>query len=236
MIDPENTIIVIPARMAAIGLAGKPLADVNGKPLVIHTLQQAKAANLGAVLVAASDHTLAEVVRKLGGDAIATSPNLASGFARAAEALRLRDPKQHFSHVLILPCDLPRIELLSLRRCLAGLINAQVEIATLAVPLSADNTAASTKLIAPLNGDREVAWIRELPAKDVNSDDLYAHLGVFALRRATLEKLASVENAQSLAEAASELGIRIAAVKVDTMPLRVDTPARLEQARREMKG
>ncbi len=238
MIDPENTIVVIPARMASKRLPGKPLADVAGVPLVVRTLRQAALAHLGPVLVAASDHTLAETVRRHGGDAIATNPMLLWGFTRAAEALRLRDPQESIEHVLLLPCDLPFIELLSLRRCLAGLTNVQVEIATLAAPLGENlekGDIAVRTLVAPLSGDRELAWARDFPVQSANFEDLYQHIPVFALRRKTLDRLAQEGSSQNLTELAKSLRIRIAAIKVDSKPIRVDTPAQLEVARRLLR-
>ena len=246
MIDPENTIVVIPARMASRRLPGKPLADLAGLPLVIRTLRHAASAQLGPVLVAASDAVLADTVRRHGGDAIATNPKLSSGFLRMAQALSLRDPKMKIEHVLMLPCDLPFIDLLSLRRCLAGLTNLQVEIATLASPLIAGaegGEEAVQTVIAPLGSDRELAWARDFPSSPIGSpsstntagEDVHQHIPVFALRRRTIDRLAEAGLNLGLTDTAKQLGIRIAAVKVDSKPFRVDTPAQLEAARRMLR-
>lgn len=238
MIDPENTIVIIPAHMASRNLPGKPLADLGGLPLVVRTLKNALAAQLGKVLVAASDHVLAETIRRHGGDAIATSSKPTTAYVRAAEALDMRDPHEKIQHVVILPCGLPFLEHLSLRRCLAGLTNAQVEISTLATPLYAAEDAgdpAIAKLSAPLNGDRELAWVRDFPAQSEKADDLFQHIGVFALRRAALKRLAAASRGETLTDLAKAQGIRIAAVKVDSKPFQVDTPAKLEMARRMLR-
>jgi 3-deoxy-manno-octulosonate cytidylyltransferase (CMP-KDO synthetase) len=238
MIDPENTIVVIPARMASKLLPGKPLADLGGIPLVVRTLRQAASAQLGPVLVAASDHVLAEAVRRHGGDAIATDPRHQTAYARVAEALRMRDRAGAIAHVVILPCDLPFLDHLSLRRCLAGLTNEQVEIATLATALQAPEDTADIsipKVQAPLNADRELAWARGFPFWSDSRDDIFKHINVFALRRATLDRLAAASHGESLTDLAKAQGIRIAAVKVDSKPFRVDTPAQLEVARRMLR-
>jgi len=214
------------------------MADLGGLPLVVRTLRQAAAAQLGPVLVAASDHVLAEAVRRHGADAIATSAKPQTGYARVAEALALRDPHGALQHVVILPCSLPFLEHLSLRRCLAGLTNTQVEIATLASPLHAPEDAAdgsTPKVVAPLIGDRELAWARDFPHETQATDTLFEHIDVFALRRDTLDRLAEESQGEALTILARALGIRIAAVKVDSKPFRVDTPAQLEVARRILR-
>jgi 3-deoxy-manno-octulosonate cytidylyltransferase (CMP-KDO synthetase) len=238
MIVPENTIVVILARMDSSDLLGKPLADLGGLPLVVRTLRQAASAQLGPVLVAASDPVLADVARRHGGDAIATDPKQRQDFATAAEALNLRDPMGKIEYVVILPCGLPFLEHLSLRRCLAGLTNAQVEIATLATPLhSADDVGDPEipKVRVPLNADRELAWAREFPSQSSDPTDLFEHIDVFALRRETLNRLGTESRGETLTSLARAQGIRIAAVKVDSKPFHVDTPAQLETARRMLR-
>ena len=112
MIENRNTLIVIPARMASTRLPGKPLADINGLPMILHVWQRAVEANLGQVLVAAAESSIAELVRSHGGDAIVTEPSLPSGSDRVAEAIRLRDPQRTFANIVNLQGDLPFIDAL----------------------------------------------------------------------------------------------------------------------------
>jgi 3-deoxy-manno-octulosonate cytidylyltransferase (CMP-KDO synthetase) len=93
MIENQNTIVVIPARMASTRLPGKPLADILGLPMIVHCWKRAMEANVGQVLVAAAEVEIADVVKSHGGDAIVTNPALPSGSDRIAEALSLRDPQ-----------------------------------------------------------------------------------------------------------------------------------------------
>lgn len=79
MIENQNTIVVIPARMASTRLPGKPLADIHGLPMIIHVWKRAVEANVGQVLVAAAEIEIAEAVRAHGGDAIVTDPAHPSG-------------------------------------------------------------------------------------------------------------------------------------------------------------
>ena len=71
-----NPIVLIPARMAATRLPGKPLADIEGIPMIVRVLRQAEAAGVGPVAVAAGDSAIAEAVRAAGGTAVLTDPDL----------------------------------------------------------------------------------------------------------------------------------------------------------------
>ena len=87
-----NPIVVIPARMASTRLPGKPLADINGKPMILHMLDRGREAGIGPVAVACGDPEIAEVVRAAGGRAVLTDPDLPSGSDRVHAALAVLDP------------------------------------------------------------------------------------------------------------------------------------------------
>jgi 3-deoxy-manno-octulosonate cytidylyltransferase (CMP-KDO synthetase) len=246
MIDHQNTIIVIPARMAATRLPGKPMADINGTPMIVHVWRRAVEAKLGHVLVAAGESEIAAAVKQAGGDAIITPSGLNSGSDRVAMALNLRDPQGEFSNVVNLQGDLPTIDALSIRRCLAGLTNETVDISTIATEINSDADRKNTnivKAIAPLAENREVAFARDFVR--VLTDDHPAphwhHIGIYAYRRLSLQRF--VELPQSLREKQRSLeqmraldnGMKIAVVQVDSTPLGVDTPQDLELARRLLK-
>ncbi|MFP4004132.1 MAG: cytidylyltransferase domain-containing protein, partial [Alphaproteobacteria bacterium] len=77
----QGVLIVIPARMAASRLPGKPLADIHGEPMIAHVWRRAMEADIGRVLVAAAAEEIAEAVRAAGGAAVLTDPELPSGSA-----------------------------------------------------------------------------------------------------------------------------------------------------------
>jgi 3-deoxy-manno-octulosonate cytidylyltransferase (CMP-KDO synthetase) len=247
MIEHHNTIVIIPARMASTRLPGKPLADIHGQPMIVEVWKRAVAANIGHVLVAAAEHAIAEAIRAVGGDAMMTEPRLASGSDRIAAALALRDPQRRFDYVVNLQGDLPTIDPLAMRRCLAGLTNDDVDIATIAAPILDEADVANpniVKAIVPLDGDREVAYARDF-VRNVESDmtgPFWHHIGVYAYRRSSLEKFVALpvsvrEKARSLEQMrALDNGMKIVVVRVDGVPLGVDTPADLEIARRMLKG
>lgn len=246
MIENQNTIVVIPARMASTRLPGKPLADIHGLPMILHVWKRAVEANVGQVLVAAAEIEIAEAVRQHGGDAIVTDPAHPSGSDRIAEALQLRDPEGRFSFVVNLQGDLPTIDPLSVQRCLAGLVNEQADISTIAARIEdqadVDNPNI-VKAIAPLSAEREVAFARDF-LRQVGPDHpppYWHHIGVYAYRRPVLERFVSLpvserEAGRRLEQMrALDNGMRIVVVRVDAVPLGVDTPAELETARKMLR-
>jgi 3-deoxy-manno-octulosonate cytidylyltransferase (CMP-KDO synthetase) len=246
MIENQNTVVVIPARMASTRLPGKPLADIHGLPMIVHCWRRALEANVGQVLVAAAEIEIAEAIKAEGGDAIVTNPALPSGSDRIAEALSLRDPQGRFRFVVNLQGDLPTIDALSIQRCLAGLVNEQADISTIAARIESDEDAGNpniVKAIAPLSDEREVAFARDFVRQvgPAHAPPHWHHIGVYAYRRPVLERFVSLPVSDREAERkleqmrALDNGMRIVAVRVDTVPLGVDTPAELEQARRMLR-
>ena len=246
MIEHHNTIIVIPARMVAAGLPGKPLADIHGSPMIVHVWRRAIAANIGHVLVAAAENQIADAVRAAGGDAMVTPLNLASSIDRIAAALAMRDPAKRFEYVLNLPANVPSIDTLTMQRCLAGLTNETVELSSLAAAVVNPSEAGNpniVKAIAPLSDAREVAYARDFIRKldDTFEPPFWKHIPIYAYRRDALEKLASLppstrENLRGLEQMrALDHDMRMAIVKVDSAPLSVNTPADLEAVRRMFK-
>jgi 3-deoxy-manno-octulosonate cytidylyltransferase (CMP-KDO synthetase) len=246
MIEQHNTIIIIPARMASTRLPGKPLADIHGVPMIVEVWKRAIEANIGHVLVAAAENQIAEAIRAAGGDAMTTEPRLPSGTNRIAAALALRDMPKRFQYVVNLQGDLPTIDPLSIRRCLAGLTNENVEIATIAALITDDADVVNpnvVKAIAPLEGEREVAYARDF-VRQVEPEmqaPFWHHIGVYAYRREALESfvllpVSTREKNRSLEQMrALDNDMKIAVVKVDSVPLGVNTAADLEIARRLLK-
>ena len=194
MIEHQNTIIVIPARMASTRLPGKPLADINGLPMIVHVWKRAVEANVGQVLVAAAEIEIAEAIQAHGGDAIVTDPNLASGTDRIAEALALRDPQADVSlcrqsagrsadHRTLWPSS----------AALRGLVNEPVDISTIAAEITDPADVANpniVKAIAPL-GRRARGRLSPAISCAVSAAEhappYWHHIGVYAFsaRRST---------------------------------------------------
>lgn len=247
MIEHRNTIVVIPARMASTRLPGKPLADINGVPMIVHVWRRAVEAKIGQVLVAAAEQSIVDAVRREGGDALVTDPALPSGSDRIAQALELRDAARRWEYVVNLQGDLPTIDSLAIRRCLAGLLNDSVDISTIAARIETGEDRDNpniVKAIVPLSSEREVAFARDFVRVlgPEHQPPFWHHIGMYAYRREALERFVSLpvsgnERIRRLEQMrALDNDMRIAVVRVDSVPLGVDTPAELEQARQILKA
>src|SRR3954463_9777010 len=105
----DDILILIPARMASTRLPGKPLVDIGGPPMIVQVLRRAEAANLGPVVVACDDETIATAVEKAGGRALLTRSDHPSGSDRIFEALGVVDPKSKARIVVNVQGDLPTL-------------------------------------------------------------------------------------------------------------------------------
>jgi 3-deoxy-manno-octulosonate cytidylyltransferase (CMP-KDO synthetase) len=241
--DDPNTIILIPARMASIRLPGKPLAEIDGVPMIVQVMRRGLEANIGDVVVAASEQEIVAAVEHAGGKAILTDPDLASGSDRIAAALQMCDPDGAIDYVINLQGDLPMIAPEAIRACHTALMESGADIATLVAPITDPGEIADPNVVKAMvrfapNTKLALAqdFARILPA-EWNGGHFH-HIGIYAYRRAALVKFVSLpvsarERAEKLEQLrALDAGLTIAIARVDTIPLGVDTPADLEQARK----
>src|SRR3974390_399779 len=104
-----NPIVVIPARMASTRLPGKPLADIHGRPMIVHVLDRGREARIGPVAVACAEAVIADAVHAAGGIAVLTDPGLPRGSDRVHAALQELDPGRRYDVVVNLQGDLPTL-------------------------------------------------------------------------------------------------------------------------------
>src|SRR5436305_13166223 len=126
-----RTLVLIPARMAATRLPGKPLLDLAGLPMIVHVLRRAEAANIGRVAVATDTPEIAAAVRSHGGEAVMTSADHPSGSDRIFEALGKLDPSGQIETIINLQGDFPTIRPDNIRAVLGPLSDPAVDIASL---------------------------------------------------------------------------------------------------------
>lgn len=240
-----KAIVAIPARMASQRLPGKPLADINGKPMIVRVWERAMAAEVGPVIVAAAEPEVVAAIEAEGGQAVLTDPVLPSGSDRIHAALEGFDPSGRFDVVINLQGDIPGLEPAMLRAVVAPLASSELDIATLATPFENAEAAADPNIPKPaLAGRPGDAWRRALyfsraPVphdRDGGGEPYYQHIGIYAFRRAALTRFVSLppsplEEREKLEQLrALEAGMTIAVALVDSMPLSVDTPADLQTA------
>ncbi len=238
----SSTLILIPARMAATRLPGKPLLDIAGLPMVVQVLRRAEAAGIGPVAVATDTDEIAAVVKAHGGQVVMTRADHPSGSDRIAEALGTLDPDGKVEIVINVQGDVPTIQPDSIRAVLAPLADPQVEIATLAAEIHSDEEATNPNVVkvigSPLAPRRLRALYFTRATAPWGDGPRYHHIGLYAYRRAALQRFIALppsplEQRERLEQLrAIEAGMRIDVGLVDEVPRGVDTPADLETARR----
>jgi 3-deoxy-manno-octulosonate cytidylyltransferase (CMP-KDO synthetase) len=239
---PSNPIVLVPARLHATRLPGKPLADIHGLPMIVQVLKRAVEADIGPVVIAAADREIAEAVRDAGGRAVLTDPAHPSGSDRIFEALTLCDPDGKHDAVVNLQGDLPTIDRGTVRAAFAVLADGNVDIATLAAEITDPaergdpNVVKAIVALKPPDSVGRALYFTRATAP-WGEGPLYHHIGLYAYRRAALERFVALppgvlEQRERLEQLrALEAGMRIDIALVDTVPLGVDTPADLARAR-----
>ncbi len=239
----RNTLVVIPARMQATRLPGKPMVDIAGAPMIVQVWRRAVAANAGRVVVATDAAEVVSAIEAAGGEAVMTRADHASGSDRIFEAVTLVDPEARADIVVNLQGDLPTLEPHLVAACAAPLLEAGADIATLAAEITEAGGAhqpqrrQGRRLAAGSPGRLRALYFTRATAP-WGDGPLYHHIGIYAYRRAALQRFVSLppsplELREKLEQLrALEAGMRIDVTVVDTVPLGVDTPADLERARR----
>ena len=226
----SNPIILIPCRMNSTRLPNKPLADINGMPMIVRVWQIAVKANLGRVIVACGEPEISEVIRNEGGEAVLTDPDLPSGSDRIFAALEEIDPSEKHDIVINLQGDLPLLERSTITAAFDLLQNERVDIGTVAAKITVPEeklSASIVKAIVAWNNDgitgRSLYFTRApAPAGD---GPMYHHIGLYTFRRRALERfvklpMSSLERQERLEQLrALENGMRIDVALVDTVPL-----------------
>jgi 3-deoxy-manno-octulosonate cytidylyltransferase (CMP-KDO synthetase) len=241
-----DVLILIPARMAASRLPGKPLADIGGEPMIVHVLRRAQAAELGPVVVATDSPEIAAIVDKAGGTAVMTRADHASGSDRIFEALGKVDSAGRAGIIVNLQGDLPTLAPSAIAAVLAPLADDAVDIATLAAEIEVAEERTNPNVVkvvgSPIAPSRLRALYFTRATAPTGDGPLYHHIGIYAYRRAALERFVKLapsplERREKLEQLrALEAGMRIDVELVDTVPLGVDTPEDLERARSMLTG
>ena len=238
-----QTLIVIPARMQATRLPGKPLLDIAGAPMIVQVWRRAVEAGLGRVVVATDSTDVVSAIEAAGGEAVMTREDHPSGSDRIFEAVGKVDPQERAEIIVNLQGDLPTLEPQLVTACVAPLANPDTHIATLAAEITEADERANPNVVkivgSPLSEPGRLRALYFTRATAPYGDGpLYHHIGIYAYRRAALARFVALqpsplEKREKLEQLrALEAGMRIDVSVVDTVPLGVDTPADLERARR----
>lgn len=236
-----SVLVLIPARMASTRLPGKPLADIAGRPMIVHVAERAVASRLGRTVVATDSTEVLDAVRSCGLEAVMTRSDHESGSDRIFEALQAVDPERKVTVVVNVQGDLPTIDPALITAALKPLDEAAVDIATLGVAIAREEEKTNPNVVkivgSPVAPDRLRALYFTRATAPHGEGPLYHHVGLYAYRRAALERFvalppSTLEQREKLEQLrALEAGMRIDVQIVGGVPLGVDTPEDLERAR-----
>ncbi|MFP1811910.1 3-deoxy-manno-octulosonate cytidylyltransferase [Lonsdalea quercina] len=245
--------VIIPARFASSRLPGKPLADINGKPMVIHVMERAQESGAERVIVATDHPDVEQVIRQAGGDVCLTSPDHNSGTERLAEVIeRYRLPDDEI--IVNIQGDEPMIPPVIVRQVAENLAGSRAGMATLAVPIVGSEDVFNpnaVKVVRDAEGyalyfsRAPIPWDRERfgQANENVGDHFLRHIGIYAYRAefvrryvswapSELEKIELLEQLRVL-----WYGEKIHVDVAKAIPsVGVDTPEDLARVRLAMAG
>lgn len=236
---PMNPIILIPARMASTRLPNKPMAMIQGLPMIVHCYRRALEAKLARIVIACDDVVIQRAIEAEGGEAILTEADLPSGSDRIYAALSRIDAEEKHDVVINVQGDMPTLAPQLIAAALRPLKeNPSYDIATLGVPIHAEEDIHNPAVVKIARAESGQALYFSRQAIPANEGEYLHHLGIYAYRRDALERFiklapSPLEKREKLEQLrALEHGMKIGVEIVSTSPLGVDTPEQLEEARR----
>ena len=229
-----KTLILIPSRMAATRLPGKPLLKINNLSIISHVFKRAEETNIGDVVVATEDQKILDDVEKNGGKAIITHKNHKTGTDRIFEAYKKLNIKD-VDYILNLQGDEPNIDKNDIINLYKQMISNNSEIGTLAATIQNEemlNNKDVVKVITEkkLNKDNfptALNFCRKISSK-IN-EDIYHHIGIYLFKANVLENFVNLEQTKNetdnkleqLRALDNNLKINVALAK--SSPIGVDT-------------
>jgi len=237
-----DSLIIIPARMAATRLPGKPLALINDEPMIVHVWKRACQSEAGPVIVACGEIEIKETIEKYGGKAILTDPNLPSGSDRVWSAAEIYDPNGKFDIIVNVQGDQPTLDPKHISRTIDALRDSNSNMSTLITPINNQgevNDPSVIKVAIDFQENTNVATALYFSRNPIpyGEGPLYHHVGIYGFTRASLKKFVSIKPSElEKRERLEQLraltnGFKISAYLVDHSPPSVDTPEDLERVR-----
>ena len=233
-----KTIAVIPARMSSTRFPGKVLANLGGKPIIQWVWERTVRSKASQVLIATDSEEVIRAAKSFGANAVMTRPDHPSGSDRIREAALNID----YDVIINVQGDEPFMEPDVINSLIDVMNGADApEMATVVVPCKREEIASNPNLpkVVLTTDDYALYFSRsEIPFLRVGGTDmpLYRHWGIYAYRRATLDRFvslpeSSLEKCEKLEQLrALENGIRIKVVKTEFQSIGIDTPEDLERA------
>jgi 3-deoxy-manno-octulosonate cytidylyltransferase (CMP-KDO synthetase) len=228
-----KTLIIIPSRLSATRLPGKPLLKINGLSIISHVFKIAMNAKIGEVYVAAEDQEIVNDVKNNGGQAILTSSNHKTGTDRIFEALEILG-KSNIEYVMNLQGDEPLMNIEDIRNLHKQMIKSKSELGTLASIIKDIKFYKEQNIVKVITKEslensqfpEAKNFIRKLSEPSKNT---YHHLGIYCYQLQTLKRFVSYKqspneiksNLEQLRALDNKIKINVALAK--TSPVGVDT-------------
>ena len=228
-----KTLVIIPSRLSASRLPGKPLLKINGLSIISHVYKKALEADIGDVFVAAEDQEIVEDVRKNGGEAVLTSNNHKTGTDRIYEALVKLD-KTDVELVMNLQGDEPLMNIEDIQNLNSKMISAKCDLGTLAAKINDKKIFENYNIVKVITEEslddlkfpRALNFRRKLD-KDINQ--AYHHLGIYCYNIEILKRFISFKQSQNEIKnkleqlRALDNNIKINVALAKSSPIGVDT-------------
>ena len=227
-----KTLIIIPSRLSATRLPGKPLLKINGLSIISHVFKKAEEANIGEVVVATEDQEIMDDVKNNGGQAILTEKRHKSGTDRIYEALQKL--KKNIDLIMNLQGDEPLMNIEDIRNLNNQMIKNQSQLGTLASKIKDkklyknDNIVKVTtkEQLDDQNFPEAINFSRKILEKGKN---IYHHLGIYCFKQETLKDFVSYnQSSNEIRDRLEQLraldnNIRINVALAKSSPIGVDT-------------
>jgi len=196
-----KTLILIPSRLSATRLPGKPLLKINGLSVISHVVKKAYESQVGEVFVATEDQEIFEDVKNNGGEAILTSKNHKTGTDRIYEALNKLD-KKDIDLVMNLQGDEPLMNVDDIINLNNLMIKYKSKLGTLAANISNEDliyneNVVKVKTKENLNISKFPEAINFMRNSKDNNENIYHHLGVYCYEIETLKKFISFSQSEN---------------------------------------
>ena len=228
-----KTLVIIPSRLSASRLPGKPLLKINGLSIISHVYKKAQEANIGDVVVAAEDQEIVKDVKKNGGEAILTSNNHKTGTDRVHEAL-VKLGRTDVELVMNLQGDEPLMNIKDIQNLNSHMVKTKCDLGTLAAKINDKKFFENNNIVKVITEEsldhskfpRALNFIRKL---DKESDKVYHHLGIYCYKVEILKRFISFKQSQNeiknkleqLRALDNNININVALAK--SSPIGVDT-------------
>ena len=228
-----KTLIIIPSRLSATRLPGKPLLKINGLSIISHVFKKAEDANIGEVVVATEDVEIMDDVKKNGGQVILTKKKHKTGTDRIYEALQKLDYK-NIDLIMNLQGDEPLMNIDDIRVLNDQMIQNQSQLGTLASKIKNESMYENENIVKvntkeqldDLNFPEAINFMRKSLGQVKN---IYHHLGIYCYKKETLKDFVSYNQSSNEIEKrleqlrALDNNIRINVALAKSSPIGVDT-------------